>query len=367
MKFEEFNISDSLKQAIREKGFEKPSDVQEQVIPVALHGKDLVGKSKTGTGKTAAFAIPLIENIRRGQTFSALIITPTRELAIQVKTEIASLSNSSGIKVVAVFGGESVQKQIGLLKIKPEIIVGTPGRLLDFIGRGNLDFSKAGFLILDEADRMFDMGFRDDIEKIIGSFPRERQTMLFSATMPETIKDMVDRHLKEDKIFFNLSEDDSPVDEVEQYYIMLNRNQKIDALQDIINWDNNVKTLVFCRTKRTVDWLEKQLSRRRINAIALHGDKRQSARNAILNKFKNMQGGVLIATDIVARGIHVDNIGHVVNFDALDETETYLHRIGRTARQGKRGIAVSLCSNVMELENLERIGRQINAEISELR
>ena len=367
MKFEELNISDSIKQAIREKGFKEPSEVQEKVIPVALQGKDLVGKSKTGTGKTAAFAIPIIEMIKPGQAFSALIVTPTRELAIQVKNEVASLAKGSRLKAVAIFGGESVGKQAQLLRGRPEIIVGTPGRLLDFLGRGNLNFSKAGFLVLDEADRMFDMGFRDDIERIISYFPKQRQTMLFSATMPGAIRSLIDSHLKQDKLFFNLSEDDSPVKEVEQYYISLDRRHKIDALEDIVNWDRKAKTLVFCRTKRTVDWLERQLSRRGIRALPLHGDKRQNARNAILKKFKLTDGAVLIATDIVARGIHVDNIQNVVNFDLPEEAETYIHRIGRTARQGKKGIAISFCSNAMELQNIERISTEKNAEINELR
>ncbi len=367
MKFEELDICKTLKMAIHQKGFEEPSDVQAQVIPVALNGKDIVGKSKTGTGKTAAFAIPLIELIKPRQAFSALIITPTRELALQVKEEVVSLAKGSGLSAVAVFGGDSVSKQAQLLRRKPEIIVGTPGRLLDFISRGNLNFSKTGFLVLDEADRMFDMGFRDDIEKIISYTPKHRQTMLFSATMPSSIQNMIDTHLKDDKVFFNLSEDDSPVDEVEQYYIMLDKRHKINALQDIIGWDQNAKTLVFCRTKRTVDWLEEQLLRRGIQALPLHGDKRQSARNSILQKFKRSRGGVLIATDIVARGIHVDDIGHVVNFDFPEEPETYIHRIGRTARQGKRGLAVSFCANVRELEDLKRLAEERNADIRELR
>ena len=367
MKFEEFKINDALKRAIREKGYESPSDVQAKVIPDALLGKDLICKSKTGTGKTAAFAIPIAEMVKPGKPFSALIVTPTRELAIQIKDEFVSLLQGSQLRVLAVFGGESVAKQAQFLRARPEIIVGTPGRLLDFLSRGNLHFSQARFLVLDEADRMFDMGFRDDIKKIISHFPKKRQTMLFSATMPGPIKRLVEAHLKEDKLFFNLSEDDSPVKEVEQYYISLDKKHKIDALQDVINWDRKAKTLVFCRTKRTVDWLEMQLSRRGIKALSLHGDKRQNARNTILRKFKNGEGGVLIATDVVARGIHVDNIGNVVNFDFPEEAETYIHRIGRTARQGKRGIAISFCSNVMELEALERIGLEKNAEINELR
>ncbi len=367
MKFDELDISKVLKRAIQKKGFKEPSDVQAKVIPVALKCKDLVGKSKTGTGKTAAFAIPILENVTPKKGFSALVITPTRELALQVKEEIVSLAQGSNINVVAVFGGDSVSKQAQLLRRRPEIIVGTPGRLLDFIGRGNLNFSKAEFLVLDEADRMFDMGFRDDIEKIISHFPKHRQTMLFSATMPKEMRNLIDSHLKEDRVFFDLSEDNSPVEEVEQYYIMLNKNRKVDALRDIISWDKAAKTLVFCRTKKTVDWLEEQLSRRGVKALPLHGDKRQTARNSILRKFKESSGGVLVATDIVARGIHVDNIGNVVNFDFPKEPETYIHRIGRTARQGKRGIAISLCSNVMELEGLQRIGRENNANIMELR
>jgi len=367
LKFEELNLSQSMQRAIQKKGFESPSEVQEKVIPAVMREKDIVGKSKTGTGKTAAFAIPIIEKIAPGNKFSVLVVTPTRELAIQVKEEIVSLMHGSKLHAVAVFGGDSVSRQQQLLRSRPEIIVGTPGRLLDFISRGDLDFSKAKILVLDEADKMFDMGFREDIERIISFFPKERQTMLFSATMPGAIRRLADQHLKEDQVFFNLSEDNSPVNEVKQYYISLDRNHKIDALQDVINWDSNAKTLVFCRTKRTVDWLEKQLFRRGVKALPLHGDKRQNARNAILEKFKRTPGSVLIATDIVARGIHVDDIGNVVNFDFPDEPETYLHRIGRTARQGKKGIAVSFCSSVMERENLERISVETHASISELK
>lgn len=366
MKFEEFNINDNIKQAIKEKGFETPSEVQEEVIPVALKGKDLVGKAKTGTGKTAAFAIPLIEKIKQGKAFSALVVTPTRELAIQVKEEIDSLLTYTNLKAVAVFGGESVSKQASLLMAKPEIVVGTPGRILDFISRRKLDFSRAGFLVLDEADRMFDMGFRDDIEKIISNFPKQRQTMLFSATMPLEIERLIDRYLKEDKVLFNLSEDKLSVDEVEQYYVRVDKNEKISALEDVINWEKDSKTLVFCRTKRTVDWLERQLSRRGIKVLPLHGDKRQNARNAILHKFKTGRIPVMIATDIVARGIHIDDIDNVVNFDMPDEPETYVHRIGRTARQGKEGLAITFCTNAMDIQNIEKIGEKINTTISEL-
>jgi ATP-dependent RNA helicase DeaD len=331
--------------------------VQEKVIPAALAGKDLVGKSKTGTGKTAAFAIPLIEKIQPKHGISALIVVPTRELALQVKEETSSLAAGSGIRAMAVFGGQNISTQARALEHEPEIIVGTPGRLLDLMARGILSFRHARFLILDEADKMFDMGFREDIEKIISHFPKERQTMLFSATMPEDIFQLAERHMKHDKIFFDLSEDNSPVEEVEQYYIMVDRNRKLSALQGILSRERHSKTLIFCRTKRTVDWLESQLSRRGIRSLAIHGDRTQKSRNYIIDSYKNSRIGVLIATDLVARGIHVEDIHNVINYDFPEEPETYLHRIGRTARQGKRGKAISLCTNVMEYQTLQRAGR----------
>ena len=367
MSFNKLNISDSLKQAIHKKGFKEASDIQEKVIPAALEGKDLIGKAKTGTGKTAAFGIPLLEKIQEGKEFSALIIVPTRELSMQVKKEIDSLASNSHIRILAVFGGQSINVQADHLRRHPEIIVGTPGRLLDLISRGMVNFRRTQFLILDEADKMLEMGFREDIEEIIRSIPRERQTMLFSATMPEEILDMTDHYMKKDKIFFDLSEDDSPVKSVEQFYLMVDPKQKISALQEIINKDRNAKTLVFCKTKRTVDWLDRQLYRRNIRTFALHGDKPQATRNKILEMFKNSRGGLLIATDLVARGIHVDDIENVINFDYPKEPQTYMHRIGRTARQGKKGKAISFCTNLMELEDLERTGVRNNAQINEWR
>jgi len=392
------NIKDSIKKALQRKGFFKASEIQEKVIPAALLGKDVVGKSRTGTGKTAAFAIPLVQKIIPGQGFSAIVIVPTRELASQVKEEIASIASGSHVKTLAVFGGQNIRRQMDFLEREPEIIVGTPGRLIDLLSRGALSLKRSRFLVLDEADKMFDMGFRDDVERIIsvlprerqtmlfsatmpreilGMFdmgfrddveriisvlPRERQTMLFSATMPREILGMIDRHMSRNKEIFDLSEDDAPVQEVQQFYLMADRHQKIDSLRKVLVAYKS-KTLVFCRTKRTVDWLERQLSNRGIRALAIHGDKPQNARNRIIDRFKSSSGGVLIATDIVARGIHVDDIGNVINFDFPQETEAYIHRIGRTARQGKQGMAVSLCSNLMELETLKRVGARNNAVI----
>ncbi len=365
LKFEELNIDRHILEALNKKGFKDVSKVQEKVIPEALLGKDIIGKSQTGTGKTAAFAIPLVENIKSGERFAALIVVPTRELAMQVKEEIKEIAYGSHVRVAAVFGGQSINVQARVLDRGPEIIVGTPGRLIDLVGRRIIDLRKTHFLVLDEADKMFDMGFRDDVARIISFLPKERQTMIFSATMPRDVQYLVDRHLKKDKIYFDLSKDNAPVQEVEQFCIMVDKKNKIGSLIKVVK-DDNQKTLVFCRTKRTVDWLERQLSRRHVRALAIHGDKSQNARNRIIEKFKKSNGGMLIATDVVSRGIHVDDIEIVVNFDFPAETETYLHRIGRTARQGKKGKAVSLCTNVMERQILDKVGRSNHTHIQEL-
>lgn len=364
MNFNELNLNDSIKHALHKKGFENASEIQEKVIPSALKGNDIVGKSKTGTGKTAAFAIPLIQKIS-GKNDFALIVVPTRELALQVKEEIASIAVNSSIMTTAVFGGQNIRKQIDLLKRKPQIIVGTPGRLLDLISRKVLFLGKTRFLVLDEADKMFDMGFREDVGKIISFLPREKQTMIFSATMPGEILDLIDLHLKKDKIVFDLSTDNTPVQEVEQFYVMVGHREKLDALHRVLANDDS-KTLVFCRTKRTVDWLERQLYRRRINVLAIHGNKTQGTRNRMIEEFKRSRNAILIATDIVARGIHVEDIGNVINFDFPQETEAYLHRIGRTARQGRTGRAISFCSNLMEYDALEGIGSRNNTVIQQL-
>jgi len=365
LKFSELNINDKIIKAIQRKEFTETSLIQEKVIPAALSGKDLVGKSQTGTGKTAAFAIPIIEKTVLGQGVSTLVVVPTRELALQVKEEIASIAFFTGIKSVAVFGGQSINTQLGLLKRKPEIVVGTPGRLLDLISRKVLNLSRIRFLVLDEADKMFDMGFRDDVAKIISFTPKEKQSMVFSATMPSDILELIDLNLRKNKIVFDLSSDNKPVQEVEQFYVMVDKSQKVTALERVLLFDDS-KTLVFCRTKRTVDWLERQLSRKRIPVLAIHGDKSQSSRNKIIEEFKRSKNAILVATDVVSRGIHVEDIGNVVNFDFPQETETYLHRIGRTARQGRKGKAISFCVNLMELDSLESVGASNNTIIQQL-
>ncbi|MFH0836039.1 MAG: DEAD/DEAH box helicase [Candidatus Micrarchaeota archaeon] len=364
MNFKELGVSSSVQHAVKNKGFVKASEIQEQVIPEALTGRDIVGKARTGTGKTAAFAIPIIELTPPGQRFSALIVVPTRELAKQVEEETNSIAAHSKIKAVAVYGGESINVQIGLLRRNQEIIVGTPGRLLYLISRRVVTLNGIKILVLDEADKMFDMGFRIDIGKIISMTPKDRQTMVFSATIPSEIKHLIDRHMKRDKVVFDLSEDNAPVEDVEQFYVMVDQKRKADQLVSVLK-AHKTKTLVFCRTKRTVDWLERQLNKRRVKTLAIHGDKTQAVRNKMIERFKESVSGILIATDVVARGIHVEDIGLVVNYDFPQESDTYIHRIGRTARQGRKGTAVSFCTSLFELKELQAVARRNNTKIIE--
>jgi ATP-dependent RNA helicase DeaD len=367
MQFNELPLKADLLAAISAKGFLKPTEIQERTIPLALAGRDLIGQAKTGTGKTAAFTIPILNNITPEKTLQALVILPTRELAMQVKTEIASLSRVQRIHCAAVFGGQSINVQTDELHRDPQIVAGTPGRLLDLMRRGELDLSAVRFLVLDEADRMLDMGFVDDIKAILSELPMDHQTMLFSATMPKPILDLSAQFLKADAEFVNVSQDKLTVDEIDQYYVLIDRNQRIDALAFIIEQKKIGRGIVFTQTKRTADWLEHQLQRRRIHAVAMHGDFTQAKRTSILNQFKTGRVPILISTNLVARGLHIDDVTHIINFDFPDEAESYVHRIGRTARQGKRGEAITFCSNVLDVQEMQKIAAMLNTPIHEIR
>ncbi len=367
MKFEELSLKPPLLAAIQKKGFEKLTDVQERTIPLILNGKDLIGQAKTGTGKTAAFAIPILQKIEAKPGIQALMILPTRELAVQVKTEVATLSHDQGIHCVAIYGGESISTQIHQLKRHPQMVAGTPGRLLDLMRRGEIDLSNIKFLVLDEADRMLDMGFLDDIKQILSALPENHQTMLFSATMPKPILDLSAQFLKSDSEFINVSQDKLTVDEIDQYYVSISREQRIDALAFILSQKKVQRGIIFTQTKRTADWLEHQLHKRRLDAVAMHGDFSQSKRSAVLNQFKNGKVPILISTNLVARGLHIDDVTHVINFDFPPEAESYVHRIGRTARQGKRGEAITFCSNLLDVQEIKKIGSMLNTPIHEIR
>ncbi|MFS1511981.1 DEAD/DEAH box helicase [Chengkuizengella sp. SCS-71B] len=337
--FNDFKLERSVIQAIQDLGFEEATPIQAQTIPEALSGTDLIGQAQTGTGKTAAFSIPLIQKIEKEeQKIVSLIMAPTRELAIQVAEEINKLSKFKGIRSLPIYGGQDIVKQIRALKKKPQIIIGTPGRLLDHIRRKTIKLSDVHTVILDEADEMLDMGFMEDIQSILKLVPEERQTMLFSATMPPNIKKLAQQFLTDPKhISVAPKKVSSP--NISQYYIELHERQKFEALGRLLDMESPDLAIVFGRTKRRVDELSEALKKRGYPAEGLHGDLTQNQRDQVMRKFRDGSIDVLVATDVAARGLDVSGVSHVINFDLPQDPESYVHRIGRTGRAGKEGSA----------------------------
>jgi len=340
-------------------GFEESTPIQEKAIPIALEGRDLIGQAQTGTGKTAAFSIPLIQNIdTKEENIVALIMTPTRELAIQVAEEIAKLSRFKGLRTLPIYGGQDIVKQIRALRQKPQIIIGTPGRLLDHINRKTIRLDKVQTVILDEADEMLDMGFLDDINTILSKCPEERQTMLFSATMPPNIKKLADTYLKNPEHVSVVPKQVS-APSVEQYYMEVQEQQKFEILSRLIDMEAPDLAIIFGRTKRRVDELSEALKKRGYSAEGLHGDLSQNQRDMVMRKFRDGSIDVLVATDVAARGLDVSGVTHVFNFDLPQDPESYVHRIGRTGRAGKEGVAITFVTprETDHLHLIERITR----------
>lgn len=367
MDFREFELNDRLAQAIKRKGYAQPSEVQAKVIPLVLQGKDVIVQARTGTGKTAAFAIPLLEKLRGSRALTqVLVLVPTRELAEQVQKEFFSLSQGQGIFCISVYGGQSIGVQRNLLRKGQHVVIATPGRLMDLMNRGWIRLDAIKFVVLDEGDKMLDMGFREDIEFILSRCPRLRQTMLFSATISDDIRSLAEGHLRQERVFVNVSQDKVAVDEISQFFISVERKKRLSILAGMVRAKKMTKCLVFCRTRRTVDWLSRQLNRRGVQARSIHGGLPQNARQRIVRGFRSDRIPVLVTTDLLARGMDIQGISHIINFDFPKERETYVHRIGRTARFGKRGEAITFCTNVMEIEELERIQSSFRTEIIEL-
>ncbi|MFH0954752.1 MAG: DEAD/DEAH box helicase [Candidatus Micrarchaeota archaeon] len=366
MNFDEFGFNKNVLQGIKEAGFSEPTDIQVETIPLALEGKDIVGQAKTGTGKTAAFALPLLQKMDPlEKNIRTLIVVPVRELSQQVSREITLLGKHCGARSVCVYGGSSINMQIDELRKKPQIVVGTPGRLIDLFERHMLDFTHVQTVILDEADKMFEMGFREDVERILSFLPRKRQTMLFSATISREIKDITRRFMNSPSEI-NLSMDTLTVEGIKQYYIMVDTRQRVSTLVQLLSTQQMPKCVIFCRTKRTVDWLSRELHKRRVNSVAMHGDFSQAQRERSLAMFKAGKINLLIATNVAARGLQIEGISHVFNFELPEEDETYIHRIGRTARKGGTGIAITFLTNVSELERIQNIERIANTRIEEI-
>jgi len=341
VKFSELNLSETTLKSVRRMGFEEATPIQEGTIRLGMEGKDIIGQAQTGTGKTTAFGIPLIEKIdTKDGNVQGLIIAPTRELAIQVSEELYRLGQDKNVRILSVYGGQEIGRQIRALKNRPQIIVGTPGRLLDHINRRTLKLDNVNTLILDEADEMLNMGFIEDIQTIMATVPESRQTLLFSATMPDAIRRIAEKFMKTPEIV-KIKSKEMTVENIEQFYVKSVEREKFDILSRLLNVQQPELAIIFGRTKRRVDELAKALNIRGYVAEGIHGDLSQAKRMSVLKQFKAGKVDILVATDVAARGLDISGVSHVYNFDIPQDPESYVHRIGRTGRAGKKGVAVT--------------------------
>jgi len=338
--FKDLGLNDSLVKSVEELGFAHPTIIQSKLIPLALSKVDVLGQSRTGSGKTAAFGLPTLHLLEEEDAFGALILVPTRELAIQVAKEIGVLGKFTNLKTVPIYGGQKITTQINKLENRPQIIVGTPGRVMDLHQRGHLPYDRIRIAILDEVDRMLDIGFRDDIRKILGNMRQKHQIIFVSATISDEINRMAKKYMHNAKqLDVTLSSGSLTVSQVSQEYISVQPWDKQRMLYHLLKHEEPVLTLIFCRMKVTVDALTRYLKKKKIDVEAIHGDLLQGKRNQVMQKLRDGQLSVLIASDLAARGIDIDNISHVINYDVPEDPEIYIHRIGRTARVGRGGIA----------------------------
>ena len=358
--FYDLGLSNHVIRAIADMGFEVATPIQEQTIPKALEGLDIIGQAQTGTGKTAAFGIPLIElSDTENRAIQSLVVTPTRELAMQVAEELNKLGQLARVKAVPIYGGQDFQRQIRALKNFPNIIVSTPGRLLDHIRRKTIRLDSVKTIVLDEADEMLQMGFIEDIEKILEELPEDRQTMLFSATMPPRIQSLAQKFMNNPQIV-KIQSKEVTVSNIEQQYFELSEKQKFDALCRLLDLHSPDLAIVFGRTKRRVDELAEALSKRGYDAEGIHGDLTQSKRESVLRKFKEKTIDVLVATDVAARGLDVSGVTHVFNFDIPQDPESYVHRVGRTGRAGNTGLAITFVTprEISHLKTIESVTKR---------
>jgi ATP-dependent RNA helicase RhlE len=368
MQFDDLGLIKPLLDAVHEEGYTDPSPIQEQAIPCLLEGKDLLASAQTGTGKTAAFALPILQQLAAREhagvdprPIRALVLTPTRELAAQITDSFHAYGRHVPLRETSVFGGVRQRDQVKALKKGVDILVATPGRLLDLMGQRLVKLQHVSVLVLDEADRMLDMGFIEDVRRIISQVPDKRQTMLFSATMPEKIRSLANKILR-NPAEVRIAPDTVTVDLVEQSVYFVERMDKQSLLEHVLGDESITRALIFTRTKRGADLVTASLQRQEISADAIHADRPQQARQRALERFKTGKTRVLVASDIASRGIDVDDVSHVINFDLPNEAEVYVHRIGRTARAGAGGTAISFC-DIEERTHLDQIERLIRKRI----
>ncbi|EPZ37432.1 ATP-dependent RNA helicase [Anoxybacillus ayderensis] len=354
--FKEFDLSPEVMKAVSKMGFEEATPIQAATIPLSLQNRDVIGQAQTGTGKTAAFGIPLVEKIdMNNDAVQAIVVAPTRELAIQVSEELYKIGSTKRVRVLPIYGGQDIERQIRALKKHPHIIVGTPGRILDHIQRRTLRLQNVHTVVLDEADEMLNMGFVEDIEAILSHVPTERQTLLFSATMPEPIRRIAERFMVNPELV-RVKAKEMTVPNIEQYYIEIQEKKKFDTLTRLLDIQSPELAIVFGRTKRRVDELAEALNLRGYAAEGIHGDLSQAKRLSVLRKFKEGSIDILVATDVAARGLDISGVTHVYNFDIPQDPESYVHRIGRTGRAGKTGMAITFVTprEIGQLHHIEK-------------
>ncbi|MDQ0215507.1 ATP-dependent RNA helicase DeaD [Oikeobacillus pervagus] len=352
--FSQFQLSSELQQAVSNMGFEEATPIQAKAIPIALTGKDVIGQAQTGTGKTTAFGLPMIEKVdRHDRSIQGIVLAPTRELAIQVAEELNRLGQVKGIRTLPIYGGQEISRQIRALKNKPQLIAATPGRLLDHISRRTIRLNQIQTVVLDEADEMLNMGFIEDIEKILDSIHSEYQTLLFSATMPERIRTLANKFMNDPEIV-RVKAKTMTVSNIDQTYIEVREKQKFDVFCSLLDIQSPELAIVFGRTKKRVDELVEGLIKRGYSAEGIHGDLTQKKRDQVIRMFKQQRIDIMVATDVAARGLDISGVSHVYNFDIPQDPESYVHRIGRTGRAGKTGIAVTLVTP-RELDHLKTI------------
>lgn len=367
MTFKELKIAEPILKALIIKNYEKPTPIQEQAIPLVLGGKDILGLAQTGTGKTAAFAIPIIQKLlsepeKKSRKIKALIITPTRELAIQIEECFTEYAKFTGLKSTVVFGGVNQRSQVDQLNKGTDILIATPGRLLDLISQKYIRFDELKYFVLDEADRMLDMGFIHDIKRIIPLLPKVRQTLFFSATMPASIAEL-SKSILNKPVRVEVTPKTTAAETVDQHLYFVEKPQKSELLVNLLQQKKSSSVLVFLRTKHGADKIARILNKKGIECEAIHGNKTQNARQRALTNFKSGKTNVIIATDIAARGIDISNLELVINYDMPDVAETYIHRIGRTGRAGQSGTALTFCSadEKLMVRDIQKLtGKKIN-------
>ncbi len=363
--FKNLNLSTNVIDAIDHLGYTQPSKIQELLIPVILSGTDTFGQAQTGTGKTLAFAASILTNIKKDKTgVKALVLCPTRELALQIAAEISTLDNNREFNIISVYGGSDIKRQINMLRNNPDIVIGTPGRVKDLLKRKKLNLTKLDYFVLDEADEMLNMGFIKDIKEIFSKTSRDRQVIMLSATMAKDIKELISSYLRSDYKHIKVESTSKTADLINQNYYVVNSKQKNEVLYRIIDVRTLEKVLIFCKTKNDCDELTEKLQEKGYNADLIHGDVTQGLRIKTLARYKNGEFNILVATDVAARGIHVDNIDLVVNYHLPFDKESYIHRIGRTGRANGKGEATSLVTH-KEGEFMKRLEKYTNAKIEE--